>query len=348
MTFLTYVVLPLEILTFFCAFLSDAMKFSPAIRKCVFFLLSALWVIATVSRPWGVSPDDWNYSFHLVLSDPFSKSGFEDAMGHSFLYYQALAIVRDFTDTEAAFLIIAGAALGLKLWLIGRITSHSLMSLFAYVSIFWMLHDVVQLRAAVASLLLILAIHLYSSGKKAPALASMAAAPMVHIQGAVVPIGIGLRWLFAERFFLAIGVVLFTQALVSAGVAPSKAIFAFIPIDSERALATLDASEGGSGLRLTTLVMVAGLALAIPGLRSWRSAAMDLAFYTVIGGFLVYWLTAGVGGVSNRLMQFLWVPIVLLAPYYKKNFFTYFGFILICLAYFYLSGWINQLMGHAG
>jgi hypothetical protein len=348
MSYLNSIVLPLEIVTLLAALALEIFRPDRFFRKSIYAMLAAAWTVAVMFRPWGASPDDWNYIVHLRLTYPLSEAEFQNTLGHSPLYYFLLSAVRVFQDGHMAFMAIAGAALALKFYIIGRITSFSVLALLGYASMFWMLHDVVQLRAGAATLFLFLVIHLWSQEKKAATISAAIVGPFIHISAMVSLAGIPLRWLLANRYWLALAGAALSQVLAELGLVPPSSIIGLVGISNERATLTIETATDSGGLRATSIAILFALAMAVPGLKLQKRPELDLAFYTVIAGFFVYWLTADVATVSSRLLQFLAVPVVLLASCYKQNAITLAGFIAICVASFYLSGWINGLMSFGG
>lgn len=348
MHFLNSVVLPLWILTCLASIAVELAKPGMFSRRLVFATLATLWIGAAVMRPWGASPDDWNYVVHLRLTYPLDEAEFKNILGHSPLYYLLLSAVRVIQDGYWAFFIIAGSALALKFLIIGRMTSYSVTSLLAYVSIFWMLHDVVQLRTGVATVFLLVVLLAWGVGRKAWAIGFAMVGPFVHIAALISLAGVPVKWAFAQRYWLAVGLVVVTQAMAEIGLVPPSSIIGLVGISNERATFTIESATDTGGLRLSYIAMVLVLALAVPGLKSMKNQNLNLAFYSVVTAFFIYWLTADVGTVSSRLLQFLSVPLILLAPAFRYNAMTYSAFISICAAYFYLSGWINGLMSFGG
>ncbi|KWV91364.1 EpsG family protein [Erythrobacter sp. YT30] len=348
MSYLYSVVLPLEILTLLAAVAVELLKIQLGGRRFIFLGVAALWVLATLFRPWGASPDDWNYVVHLRLTYPLSEEEFKNTLGHSPLYYFILSAVRVFYDSYFSFMIIAASSLALKFLLIAQITRYSLLSLLGYVSIFWMLHDVVQLRAGASTLFLFSVLFFWIHSKRILAIAVAILGPFVHISAAVSLAGLPLQWAFRNRYWLAIGFIVASQALTEVSMVPPASIIELIGISNERALLTLETSTEAGGLRLTSAALVIALCLAVPSLKKINRRDLDLFFYSVVAAFAAYWFTADAMTVSSRLLQFLSVPIILLAPCFKNNLPNFTAFCSLCGAYFYLSGWVNGLMSFGG
>ena len=222
MPYLVSIILPLQILTLLAALASDAARFSLTGRRAIYTSLAFAWVLVTLLRPWGASPDDWNYAVHLRLTHSLADAEFRNTLGHSPFYYFLLSAVRVLFDDHIAFMVIACAALSLKFLIIGRLTEYSLLALFAYVSIFWMLHDVVQLRAGVATLFLLLIIYWWGMERRAGAISFAVIAPFFHISSIISLACVPIDWVFKHRLKLALGVAFGSQVLAAVGLAAPR------------------------------------------------------------------------------------------------------------------------------
>lgn len=347
--FLYWYITPLYVATLASLIFTTTLK-TRHIEKPAYIVLSILWGLAALIRPWGVSPDDINYEGHFFRTGPLSEDQFENVLGFSYLYYLVLSAVRDIFNSLTAFLIISSVFLMMKMQLIGRATNYSLASLFIYVSIFFMLHDVVQFRVGAASFFYLLAIYLLVQGKYIKSTASYVASIFFHSQAAIAPIVLACEKILSRRYWLAILLTLFTQVLAQFDLTPTDSVLSILNFeDDSRLLNTLEQNEGGTGFRLTSVAIIIFLFLAIKSLRRHGEEypLLRYAFYSAVAGFFVYWATASVGGVSNRLMQFMWVPLVFLGPFMRKDMIFYLGGISICICFFLLSGWVNGLMSFA-
>jgi hypothetical protein len=345
--FLTWYITPLYTATFIALLLSTTTQ-GQRIERRAFKVLSVLWAMAALFRPWGVTPDDVNYEIHFFMTDPFSVNGFENVMGFSYLYYLTLSLVREIVDTYFAFLIISSVFVLLKLTLIARVTNYSLASLFIYVSVFFMLHDVVQFRVAVAAFFYLLAVYLFMERRRVKSVVSYVISVFVHSQAAVAPLSVLCSKVLKNRYWLAIGLVVLTQGLTTLNWTPplQGLLDIFVLEDAARLSNAVEQEEGSSGFRLTSVAILIFLAIAVKPLRHFdeEQPLYRYAFYSAIAGFLLFWIVASSGTLSSRLMIFMWIPIVFLGPLMKKSHLFYFGGIVICIAFFILNGWFNGLV----
>lgn len=306
-----------------------------------------LWAAAALFRPWGVTPDDFNYEGHFFTTAPFSEDGFDNVMGFSYLYYLALSLVREIENSYASFLVLSSVFVALKMALIARATAYSLSAMFVYVSIFFMLHDIVQFRVGVTSFFYLVAICYFARKERLKSAAAYLTSMLVHSQAAVSPLTLICEKVFKGHYKIAIAVIFLTQLLAQLNLTPplQSLLTLFVVEDGARLTAAVE-QEGSPGFRATSVAIMIFIIFAIRPLRRHSDSypLAKYAFYSVVAGFILYWVTASSGTLSSRLMQFMWVPLVFLGPLMKKTHTFYFGGIGICICFFVLSGWINGLM----
>lgn len=345
MQFFNWYITPLYFATLAALLITGNPK-GKALEKPIFVALSILWVLAALTRPWGLSVDDVGYEAHFVLTGPFSEDGFENVLGFSYFYYLLLAIVRDFDNSYSAFLIISASFLALKFILLGKVTHYSLLSLLIYVSIFFRLHDVIQFRVGVATFFYLLSIYLVVQREYLKTIASYVSSVLFHSQAAVAPLTAACLKIFKDRYGLAILIILATQTLSLINLSPPlENLLAVMNLeDNSRLGSTVDSNESFSGgFRATSVAIILFLFLSIKPLKIYGDEypIFKYVFFSVVAGFLLYWVTSSVYTVSNRLMQFMWVPLVFMGPLMNKSRAFYFGGIGICISFFILNGWIN-------
>lgn len=271
-------------------------------------------------------------------------------MGFSYFYYLLLSVVREFDDSTMAFLILSATFLALKMIMMAKVTRYSLCALFIYVSIFFRLHDVIQFRVAAASLFYLLAICLFVRGERLKSSASYAVSVLMHSQSAVTPVLVAVEKLFKQKYWLAILFILITQVLAQLNLTlPLQGILGiFVLEDNTRLTTTLESSEGGTGgFRLTSVAIIIFLVLSIKSMKKYGDdyPLVKYAFYSVVAGFFLYWVSDSVATVSNRLLQFMWVPMVFMGPLMKKNRAFYFLGIGVCISFFILQTYISTFDG---
>lgn len=345
MQFFNWFITPLYFATLAALLITGNPK-GKALEKPIFIALSVVWVLAALTRPWGLSIDDAGYESHFALTGPLSEDGFENVLGFSYFYYLLLAVVRDLDNSYFAFLIISAIFLTMKFILLAKVTQYSLLSLLIYVSIFFRLHDVIQFRVGAATFFYLLTIYLLVQREYLKAVASYVSSILFHSQAAVAPLTVACLKIFKNRYGLAIAVILATQTLALLNLSPPlESLLTLMNLeDNSRLGSTVDSNESFSGgFRATSVAIILFLVLSIKPLKIYGDEypIFKYVFFSVVAGFLLYWVTASVYTVSNRLMQFMWVPLVFMGPLMKKSRAFYFGGIGICISFFILNGWIN-------
>lgn len=99
------------------------------------------------------SPD---YSTYLLAYQEIIM-GYDSAMEYSFAWISRFVEIV-FGDSIGVFVVYALLGISLKLWAINKLTELDFLSVAIYLSCYFMLHDMIQIRAGVVSGLLLLSI----------------------------------------------------------------------------------------------------------------------------------------------------------------------------------------------
>lgn len=348
MIFLNTIVLPIYMVTFATIVLIYVTR-AFAFERPTYITLAVVWSLMAAFRPFGISPDDLNYEFYIKNACEFSICGFDQPFDFDIGYFYLIAIVKDFIDGEAIILTIAGINLMLKMIIIGSMTSYSLISLFAYVSIFFIYHDITQLRASIAVTFFLLALYLFTQTRIISGITSFAIACMMQLQALVSFVPLTLRWLLREKYWWGIVVIVAAQLISAVGFAPTSAVLsvANTGID-ERVLEIaeqLDQEQaGGRGTNLLILILMSLFVPALLQVPEKNRGLLSLCFYSVVAGYILYWIFSGSAVASNRILQFMWVPLVILTAMSRDNLIVLVGSIGIASAFFILTGFIAPFL----
>lgn len=153
------------------AFLED---FLGAYNKYIYWGLCIILILFCAFRPVGVDPDSESYEY-MFLNDE-DPSFLVDA---SFLFL--VDIFRIFTDDiHYLFLFYAIIGVSIKFYALRKLSPLYFLPLVIYLGNFYILHDYIQIRASIASALLLLSIKPLSEGKRKTALAFMLIATVFH------------------------------------------------------------------------------------------------------------------------------------------------------------------------
>ena len=133
------------------------LPFSLRINKktLVLFTVALLLIFIAGFRPIGLDRDSPNYV--SLLNIPFSQANFLDKEPAFWMLVEINRVL--FSSNERTFfLIFAIIGVSLKILAINRLSSMPFLSLLAYICLYFILHEMTQIRAGVASGIFLLAI----------------------------------------------------------------------------------------------------------------------------------------------------------------------------------------------
>lgn len=341
MYFVLYALVPMSLVQIAYAFFQPAENRKTLSLHSLYPWLALYWVSVVAFRPFFMSPDDANYFTHLNYTTPMENFKVTSNLDHSPLYYWILGGVRRvFGDNENSYLLLAGTAALAKFTLIGKLTRWDALAALMYVGIFLILHDMVQFRVALALAFVLAGLFFLDRRRWFLAAAAYAPAIFVHSQTAAFALVPVVMLAFGHQFYLALGIAAGSLVLATLGLAPT--LPDFIPlIADERTLRALDSVELGE-VGVTAFMMLTLTAAVTPFMKS-ANIVQRIAFYSVISGFLMTWLTIKTGA-SSRLAHMFWMPLCLLAPLTRANHLVKYLWVFGALSYFVLSTYINELL----
>ena len=139
------------------------LPFSLRINKktLVLFTVALLLIFIAGFRPIGLDRDSPDYVILLnyvsLLNIPFSQANFLDIEPAFWMLVEINRVL--FSSNERTFfLIFAIIGVSLKILAINRLSSMPFLSLLAYICLYFVLHEMTQIRAGVASGIFLLAI----------------------------------------------------------------------------------------------------------------------------------------------------------------------------------------------
>ena len=133
------------------------LPFSLRINKktLVLFTVALLLIFIAGFRPIGLDRDSPNYV--SLLNIPFSQANFLDKEPTFWMLVEINRVL--FSSNERTFfLIFAIIGVSLKILAINRLSSMPFLSLWAYICLYFVLHEMTEIRAGVASGIFLLAI----------------------------------------------------------------------------------------------------------------------------------------------------------------------------------------------
>ena len=183
-------------------------------KKYAYWGLCIIMIVFSAFRTIGVDPDSENYEgiFKSIENDP--------KLLVEYSYYVITQIVRIFTDdVHYLFLIYAILGITIKFYALRQLSPWYFLPLVIYFGNYFILHDFIQIRAGVASAMLLLAIKPLSKGNKKRAIVYFLIANVFHYSSlAFYPIlffsnNLSKIWKYALIAIIPVGAVLFMLRL---------------------------------------------------------------------------------------------------------------------------------------
>lgn len=320
---------------------------SKKIEKILYVTLSIGCVIVASFRPFGIARDDENYEIHVERICKITDCGLIQEVDYDVGYFFLLSIAKVFFDGYLALLFLAGMALAMKLTLIARMTSYSVLSLFFYFSVFFLYHDVTQLRISMAIAIFLLALYLMDRGRKKLGVVAYGAAMLTHFQALVSPVAQLANTMIGRRYWLAIVLIIVSQLAVVFQLVPASSIMRLLmDEDSRRLTQNLYIDNSMFGIKGTNALIILLLAMTIFPLKRMivQYKLLGYCFSSVVIGYMFYWLFAGIPVLPDRVLQFFWVPLVILVSLGRHHKPTYLATIMVGAMFFMLTAFIAPIL----
>ena len=183
-------------------------------KKYVYWGICIIMILFCAFRPLGVDPDSEAYEEIFKSNENNPKLLVES----SFLFFSE--IVKGFTDDiHYLFLIYAILGITIKFYALRQLSPWYFLPLAIYFGNYFILHDLIQIRAGVASAMLLLAIKPLSEGNKKKAIVYFLIANVFHYSSLVFyPIlffsnNLSRTWKYALIAIMPVGAILFMLRL---------------------------------------------------------------------------------------------------------------------------------------
>lgn len=297
-------------------------------------------------RPFGITRDDGNYEFHAEQTCKITECGLTQEIDYDVGYFFLLSISKVFFDGYQAVFFLAGFALAIKLFLIARMTSYSLLSLYFYFSVFFLYHDVTQVRVSMAIAIFLLALYLMDRGRKKLGVVAYGAAMLTHFQALVAPLAQLADRMIGRRYWLAISLVIISQLAVVIHLVPASSIIKLLMNEDSHRLQGLTIDDSIFGIRGTNVLFILLLAITVFPLKRIvvQNKLLGFCFSSVVVGYMFYWLFFGIPVFPDRVLQFFWVPLVILVSLGRFHKPTYVATILVGAMFFMLTAFIAPIL----
>uniref|UniRef100_UPI0040268BF6 EpsG family protein n=1 Tax=Segatella hominis TaxID=2518605 RepID=UPI0040268BF6 len=168
-----YILLAMFIIIAILCYLEEYIK---KYQKPLFFLIGLVLIIIAGFREIGLDPDSENYEKTFLN---YFKNRTDEMVEPSFLLISY--ILRCFTDNvHILFLIYALFGVSLKMFAFRKLTEFYFIPLLCYISFYYVLHDLTQIRAGVVSGIFLIALHLITENKKKIAFLLLLGGSLIH------------------------------------------------------------------------------------------------------------------------------------------------------------------------
>ena len=294
------------------------------------FLLYAVALSAlALVKPLGSAPDDFNYIDLAKLGCASFACDDTLSLSRDFVWFFLVS----FSPASSEFLVIkliATFALGIKLFVIYKLSSNKIYALCVYTFAFYFLHDLTQYRVSLALAFFLLAIYFAAQSSRFTSALSGIASIGSHIQAA--PSALLLlspRWLKDRMRFLA--TISALLVLVALGLFPqldrlATAFGLLVGVDYDpssdigKYIYLADTGEylGFRSVSLVAVVILLSLWFVRFGGRHTDQAykiqarALRMSQSSVVLAFTLYFVFASVLDIQNRFFEFFLVPLVLI------------------------------------
>jgi len=144
-------------------------------KKYVYWGFCVILILFSAFRPVGLDPDSRAYELMFINNEEDPTFPIDPS------YMFLVRVFRFFTDdVHFLFLFYAIIGIGIKFYALRKLSPFYFLPLVVYFGNYYILHDYIQMRAAVASAVLLLAIKPLSEGKKKTTLGFFLIATVFH------------------------------------------------------------------------------------------------------------------------------------------------------------------------
>lgn len=240
-----------------------------------------------------------------------------------------------FNNILFVFIIYAMIAVSIKLYAISLLTEFRLQSLVVYFSFFFLLHEMTQMRAAVASGMLLVCLYLLKNKKYIYYALLTALAICFHYSAIAI---LFLPFLSRDRvsklyyLLIPLGYLLAFAHIGLTNLLP----YLFIPIELVQ-LKFSSYQELDAGVNLFNLVLLLRIALAY--LLIWKADLLQqhnpysaLLIKTYVIGIFLFLFFSDIWGIATRLSELFQITEIILLPfmlYMFKNKYVANGLVII-------------------
>ena len=307
-------------------------KIKPSTQKYWFIVISLPLVCFAMCRPFGLMRDDPFYEVitSWQIEDYISKI---QSLRDPLFYVVALALSKFFNSTKS-ILVFVGFVLMLKLIVIYRLGGNNkLLLLFMYVSIYWQLHDLTQLRVSLSAFLFLAYFYFYKASLRFYAVIFGVFSMLAHAQALLNILIIYNKRLFSKQS--AFLIVFFSLFMIGVGWVPSlEMIFNFYDFLSKyldfqlseafRSYVIIYQSDWAPKNKRLPLILVVNLFIYSYVMLSLDKNVLakphvKKAYSSILMAAVLSWIFASTSDIQVRLYEYYFVAGLVIAAEVVKR-----------------------------
>ena len=296
-----------------------------------FWTFGAVLIAYAALRPLGTGVDDlYGYATdQFVRVCPTFSCGTWIQGDRDQAWYSLIGLLKSIAPSPRVQLLLVAAGLGLKLWVISKLTQHRSAALLVYAAFFYVIHDITALRVSLAISIYLGAFYLLVQGRWLTGGLGLAVNGFFHKQAFVAPLLFFGRWIpWSRRGAFSL---LVPMGLLTLGIYPGDPIFKWamsLPKGPEAINALFGASYVAGKLagiydqvRIWPVVAPPTVLLAVWLIRDLdpKSLLFRYSATSQLLAVLFLWGYAVIPEVQLRFWHFFLVPIVFIVGNARLN-----------------------------
>lgn len=326
----------------FCGyFLLKSDSSNCTVQRCVYVLFSSFLVGFAAFRPIGITRDDLNYLeiFSSICSSTSCNQWIQGARDWG--WFSSVGLLKSILPSPRTMLLLGAGGLVIKLWVIYRVSSQSMLALLLYFGVFYQILDLTQLRIAFASSFFILSFYLLTRVSFFAGSASAFVSGIFHKQ-AFVSLLILLGAFFSIRYSFLVALTLTPMVMMLSGLYPDIPTVALrladLGIFHSALVKDLDmylvfkADGVYAGWRIAPIVCYPIVALSLFLAKDSLATFGQIYRYaavSIISSVWFLWGFASLPDVQVRFFDFMILPVVLLAGVCRFDWWRFTGVVAV-------------------
>jgi len=285
------------------------------IKSYIYFLIITGVILSVTFLDRSQFPDYGNY---VINYNDYLAGTISPGMEKSFSYMAALA--NYFGDVSLLFIMYSALAIGIKFYAILKHSSIVLLSLLLYLSFYYTLHDIIQIRVAVSCSFFVLFFYAIVESKKSIAFVFFLASLFFHLQAIFITVYCIYLWLarsVAMMIFTIVGSYVLGKYFILKLVLYFVTLFSsYVPSKIIRDVLYFNENiEGINLLNQHVLVPVAAMLFYLYLLKIDKIKKIELFFLkTICFALCMLFLFQSINVIAWRVFEFFNVMTIFYLP----------------------------------